>query len=33
MRLHTRAVRQLMRFLRPGGQPQGGHFTAEGDVP
>jgi F-type H+-transporting ATPase subunit epsilon len=33
MRLHTRAVRQLMRFLRPGGRPLAGQFTIEGEVP
>jgi F-type H+-transporting ATPase subunit epsilon len=33
MRLHTRAVRQLMRFLRPGGRAPVGRFTIEGDVP
>jgi F-type H+-transporting ATPase subunit epsilon len=32
MRLHTRAVRQLMHLLRPGGRAPG-HFTIEGDGP
>lgn len=33
IRLHARAVRQLMQFLRPSGQFRAEEFTIKGDVP